>query len=159
MRALVYSALIVLFDQITKHLVRTNLDLNRPVEVLGNFFRLTFVENSGIVFGVGVGGALPVFTVLSAIATIFIIYFFFRERNGHPGVRISLALVLGGAIGNLIDRILFSRVVDFLDFGIGRYRFFVFNIADSAVTIGVCLFLIVTTFFLPKEQEAVVEDA
>ncbi|UCD36935.1 MAG: signal peptidase II, partial [Fidelibacterota bacterium] len=100
-------------------------------------------------------GALPLFTVLSAAATILILYYFFRERNNHSGVRISLALVLGGAVGNLIDRILFGRVVDFLDFGFGNYRFFVFNVADSAVTVGVLGFMLWTTFILPRQKEMV----
>lgn len=158
MRALVYAALVVVLDQATKYLVRHNLDLHTAVPVVGDFFRLTYVENSGIVFGIKVGGALPLFTVLSIVATILILYYFYRERTNHPGIRISLALVLGGAIGNLIDRLVFGRVVDFLDFGVGEYRFFVFNVADSAVTVGVALFLLLTTFILPRRREAVSEN-
>lgn len=158
MRALVYAALVVVFDQISKYLVRHNLDLHTPIPVMGDFFRLTYVENSGIVFGIKVGGALPLFTVLSIAATILILYYFFRERTNHLGIRISLALVLGGAVGNLIDRLIFGQVVDFLDFGFGGYRFFVFNVADSAVTVGVALFLVLTTFVLPRLQSSVSED-
>lgn len=149
MRALVYAALVVVLDQISKYLVRSNLEVHSTIKVLGDFFRLTYVENSGIVFGIGVGGALPFFTALSVIATVLIVYFFIQERSNQLGVRISLALVLGGAIGNLIDRLVFGKVVDFLDFGIGNYRFFVFNVADSAVTVGVFSFLIITTFIIP----------
>jgi signal peptidase II len=149
MRALVYAALVVALDQISKHLVRFNLEVHSSIRILGDFFRLTHVENSGIVFGIGVGGALPYFTILSVVATLLIVYFFYQERSNHLSVRISLALVLGGAIGNLIDRLVFGKVVDFLDFGIGQYRFFVFNVADSAVTVGVFAFLIITTFVIP----------
>ncbi len=158
MRALVYAALVVVFDQISKYLVRHNLDLHATVPVVGDFFRLTYVENSGIVFGIKIGVALPLFTVLSLAATILILYYFYRERTNHLGIRISLALILGGAIGNLIDRIVFGQVVDFLDFGLGKYRFFVFNVADSAVTIGVILFLLLTTFIHPQRQEAAGEN-
>ncbi|UCH61724.1 MAG: signal peptidase II [Fidelibacterota bacterium] len=154
MRALVYTALIVVSDQVTKYLVRHNLELHATIPVMGDFFRLTYVENSGIVFGIKIGGALPFFTALSIAATILILYYLYRERASHPGIRISLALVLGGAIGNLIDRLVFGQVVDFLDFGVGKYRFFVFNVADSAVTVGVALFLLLTTFFYPQRQEA-----
>ncbi len=157
MRALVYTALVVVFDQATKYLVRHNLDLHATIQVVGDFFRLTYVENSGIVFGIKVGGALPLFTVLSIVATILILYYFYRERANHLGVRISLALILGGAVGNLIDRLFFGRVVDFLDFGVGGYRFFVFNVADSAVTVGVALFLLLTTIVLPRRQGALSE--
>ncbi|UCH11602.1 MAG: signal peptidase II [Fidelibacterota bacterium] len=155
MRALWYAALVVVLDQVSKYLVRQHLDLHTTRRVVGDFFRLTYVENSGIVFGIKVGGALPAFTILSIIATVLILYYFFRERTNHASVRISLALVLGGAIGNLIDRIIFGRVVDFFDFGIGQYRFFVFNIADSAVTIGVIIFLLLTTFIYPHRHEEV----
>ena len=158
MRALVYAALVVVGDQVSKYLVRHNLDLHDTVPVVGDFFRLTYVENSGIVFGIKVGVALPLFTVLSLAATILILYFFYRERTNYLGIRISLALVLGGAIGNLIDRIVFGQVVDFLDFGLGKYRFFVFNVADSAVTVGVILFLLLTTFIYPQRQEAAGEN-
>ena len=155
MRALWYAALVVVVDQVCKYLVRHNLDLHTTHRVLGDFFRLTYVENSGIVFGIKVGGALPLFTVLSLVATILILYYFIRERGNHASVRISLALILGGAVGNLIDRIIFGRVVDFFDFGIGQYRFFVFNIADSAVTVGVIIFLLLTTFIYPHRHEEV----
>ncbi len=154
MRALVYAAFVVLLDQVTKYLVRQHLELHATVRVLGNFFRLTYVENSGIVFGIRVGSAQPLITGLSIRAVVLILYYFFRERENHVLIRLSLALVLGGAIGNLIDRILFGRVTDFLDFGIGTYRFFVFNAADSAVTIGVILFLILSTFILPDSKPA-----
>jgi signal peptidase II len=153
MRALVYAALVVILDQVSKFLVRSNLEVHSTIRLLGDFFRLTYVENSGIVFGIGVGGALPFFTILSILATILIVYFFIQERSNHLGVRISLALVLGGAVGNLIDRLVFGKVVDFLDFGIGQYRFFVFNVADSAVTVGVFLFLILTTFIIPGRSK------
>ncbi len=158
MRALIYAALVVVCDQVSKYLVRHNLDLHATIQVMGDFFRLTYVKNSGIVFGIKVGVALPLFTVLSIAATILILYYFYRERTNHLGIRISLALVLGGAIGNLIDRIVFGQVVDFLDFGLGKYRFFVFNVADSAITIGVILFLLLTTFIYPQRQETAGES-
>ena len=151
---LIISAAVLALDQATKYLVRHNLDPHYPQQVLGNFFRLTYVENSGIAFGINVGAALPIFTILSMLAITMIVYYLYRERRNHLAVRVSLALILGGAVGNLIDRLFFGRVVDFLDFGLGVYRFFVFNVADSAVTIGVTLFLILTTLVL-RESEAV----
>jgi len=156
---LLTTAIVVVLDQISKHLVRQNLDLHTPVRVLGDFFRLTYVENTGIAFGIKVGGALPAFTVLSMVAIGLIVYYFFRERENHLAVRLSLAMVLGGAFGNLIDRLLFGRVVDFLDFGLGRYRFFVFNLADTAVTVGVILYLALTFFMLSNVEETEVERA
>ena len=136
------SAVVVVLDQLTKYFVRQNFDLYESVSVLGTFFRLTYVENSGIVFGIGVGTALPLFTFLSLAATALILYFIYRERFSSFRLRLALAIVLGGAIGNAIDRILWSQVADFFDFGIGSYRFYVFNIADMAVTVGVGLYLL-----------------
>ena len=157
MRALVATAAVVVLDQISKHLVRQNLDLHTSVHILGNFFRFTYVENSGIAFGIKVGGALPLFTGLSLLAIGLIFTYLYRERSSHLAVRVSLALILGGAVGNLIDRIIFGRVVDFLDFGLGTYRFFVFNLADTSVTVGVTLYLILTLSVFPQTQAVEVE--
>ncbi len=105
MRALVYALPVVVLDQASKYLVRQNLELHASVNVLGNFFRLTYVENSGIVFGIRVGSTLPLFTLLSVVASLLILTYFYYERTSPISTRISLAVVLGGAIGNLIDRL------------------------------------------------------
>ncbi|MCH8327647.1 MAG: signal peptidase II [Candidatus Marinimicrobia bacterium] len=136
------SVVVVALDQLTKYFVRQNFALYESVSVLGSFFRLTYVENSGIVFGIGVGNALPLFTFFSLVATALILYFIFRERFSSVRLRLALAVVLGGAVGNAIDRVLWSQVADFFDFGIGTYRFYIFNIADMAVTVGVALYLL-----------------
>ncbi len=122
---------------------------NSPVEVLGSFLRFTYVENPGIAFGIRVGGFLPVISVLSAVASILIVYFLYIERNSHLLMRFGLVLILGGALGNLVDRFLmlvhpssWNGVVDFIDMGFGGYRWYVFNIADSAVTIGIALYIL-----------------
>lgn len=159
MRALVTTAIVVVLDQVSKHLVRQHLDLHRSLSVFGNFFKLTYVENSGIAFGINVGGTLPLFTGLSILAIGFIFTYLYRERSSHLAVRVSLALILGGAVGNLIDRIIFGQVVDFLDFGLGTYRFFVFNLADTAVTVGVTIYLILTIIIFPRVKPAEAESS
>lgn len=159
MRALVTTAIVVVLDQVSKHLVRQHLDLHRSLSVLGNFFKLTYVENSGIAFGIDVGGTLPLFTGLSILAIGFIFTYLYRERSSHLAVRVSLALILGGAVGNLIDRIIFGKVVDFLDFGLGAYRFFVFNLADTAVTVGVTIYLILTIIIFPRVKPVEAESS
>ncbi len=157
MRILWVSALVVAGDQLSKYVIKANLSLHSPVPVLGDFFRLTFVENSGIAFGIKIGTALPLFTGLSLLAVGIITYYLYQARSSHVAVQTALALILGGAIGNIIDRITYGRVVDFLDFGIGTYRFYIFNLADSAVTVGVGLYLLMS-FLLPQEsQEAEIE--
>ncbi len=159
MRALLTTAIVVVLDQVSKYLVRQHLDLHRSLSVLGNFFKLTYVENSGIAFGIDVGGTLPLFTGLSILAIGFIFTYLYRERSSHLAVRVSLALILGGAVGNLIDRIIFGQVADFLDFGLGAYRFFVFNLADTAVTVGVTIYLILTIIIFPRAQPAEAESS
>ncbi len=159
MRALWYTAAVVVLDQLSKFLVRSSLELHTSTPLLGNLLRLTYVENSGIVFGIKVGTALPLFTGLNLLAAGIIGYYLYRERTGPPATRAALALVLGGAIGNLVDRLMFGRVVDFIDVGIGSYRWYVFNVADSAVLIGVVLYLIISIFVAPPSENIKVEGA
>jgi signal peptidase II len=78
---------------------------------------------------------------LILLLTAFIIGFLWRERDGHPLAKYGLALILSGAIGNLVDRIINGSVVDFLDFMIGNFHWYIFNVADSAVTVGMALFI------------------
>lgn len=158
MRVPATTIAVVLADQLSKSLIRQYMDLHASINVFGNFFKLTYVENDGIAFGIGVGDWLPVISGLSIFATFIIAYLLYKERNNYLAIRISLAAILGGAIGNLIDRISAGRVIDFLDFGIGQYRFFIFNFADSAVTVGVALFLIYTTFIYPEVRGSVEES-
>ncbi|MCH7529103.1 MAG: signal peptidase II [Candidatus Marinimicrobia bacterium] len=159
MRALWYTAAVVVLDQLTKFLVRSNVELHSSTPLLGNLLRLTYVENSGIVFGITVGAALPLFTGFNLLATGIICYYLYRERTGHRATQAALALVLGGAIGNLMDRLMFGRVVDFIDVGLGSHRWYVFNVADSAVTVGVILYLIISIFVAPPTESVKVESA
>ncbi|MFQ6674320.1 MAG: signal peptidase II [Fidelibacterota bacterium] len=138
---LVYTALAVVVDQLTKHLARTLMSLHESIPVLGSFFRLTYVENSGIAFGLNFRGGPTIFTIASFVATFVILGYLWRVRDRQPSLKFSLALIAGGAVGNLIDRLLFGRVVDFFDFSVGGYHWPVFNVADSCVTVGVILFL------------------
>ena len=104
------------FDQITKLLVRRSMSLGESVAVLGNLFRITYVENSGIVFGIHVMNP-AVYTVVQLVASVLIIVYLCIRLNQHAWVRAGLAVMLGGALGNLLDRVLFHKVVDFIDVG------------------------------------------
>ncbi len=171
MRVLLLSAAIVLADQFTKLLVKgANLPwlgiawpgipygTSRPL--LGDFVRLTYIENPGMAFGIDVGGKAW-FSLFSIIASAAIVWYLFRMRTERLGFRMALAMILGGALGNLIDRVfygvvfdtapfLYGRVVDFIDvdffninvWGYHISRWPVFNIADACVTLGVLLLLI-----------------
>ena len=144
--------MVVLLDQLSKIWIKNNFSLWESREILGSFIKFSHVRNPGIAFGIPIGDWGILITILSFVATLFIIYIHWKERFNHPLIVTGLSLILGGAIGNLIDRsaILFSEryegVVDFIDVGIGSMRWYTFNIADSAVTIGILLYFLHTLF-------------
>lgn len=173
MAVLYITLAIVLLDQLTKFLVKggtipllnihvSGMDYGSSINVIGDFFKITFIENPGLAFGIDVSETSKLFlSLFTLFATIGIYYYLYKSRNEKLIVRIALALILGGAIGNLIDRtfygvfygyapIFYGKVVDFFNFDffdftiLGRTydRFPVFNIADSSVTIGVILLLL-----------------
>lgn len=130
------AAFVVLLDQATKWMASAQLELGEPVLVFGDFVRLTLVHNTGAAFGLFPGSRGP-FIVISVLAIGVVLYLFFRETHRNVQNRVLLGCILGGAIGNLIDRVRLGWVVDFIDMGIGQTRWPVFNVADSAVTLGV----------------------
>ena len=138
--------MVVMADQFSKIWVKNNFSLWESREILGSFIKFSYVKNPGIAFGLSVGEFGLAVTILSFVATFFIAYFHWKERFNHPLIVIGLSLILGGAIGNLIDRssIFFTEyyegVVDFIDVGIGSIRWYTFNIADASVTIGIILY-------------------
>ncbi len=152
MKILQVSVIVVILDQITKALIRSYLSLYDSITVIPNFFHLTFVTNDGMAFGLNFPGGIYVFSTLSIFLTIFLFWFLWQEKDSHFLMRFSLSMILGGAIGNLIDRILFGEVVDFLDFMIGDFHWYIFNLADSSVTVGMSIFLYFSFFIQPKLQ-------
>ena len=171
MRVLGVTALVVLIDQASKllvkgfsipslHLYHEGMQLGESIPLLGDFFRLTFVENPGMAFGIDTDSKL-VLTLFTLLATISIAGYLYHIRTESLILRLALALILAGAIGNLVDRTLYGVIfgegtlfhgkvvdffdVDFFDISIGDFqltRWFVFNVADAAVSIGVVLLLL-----------------
>lgn len=132
--------LTVLADQVSKALVQRTLHLRESVQIIGSFLKFTYILNPNGAFGLPIGGK-SFFIVFSVIAGLFILYYLFvlpREKTWSKG---ALALILGGAVGNLIDRFRFGEVIDFIDVGVRSTRWPVFNVADSGVTVGVILLL------------------
>ena len=147
---------VILLDQLTKLLVLRTMRPYSPVEVLGDFFRLTFIYNTGAAFGLHLGDASRwVFMGLAAVAVV-VLWLMFRGTPWTDRSRlIAIASVTGGAIGNVIDRVRSSRgVVDFLDFGVGEYRWPVFNVADIAVTCGALML----AFSLWREEQKLEQE-
>ncbi|MDH4222258.1 MAG: signal peptidase II [candidate division Zixibacteria bacterium] len=152
------SLLVLVLDQLSKTLVSSFMKIGESISVLGIFFRLTYVFNPGGAFGTKLGNNI-FYAILSVLAIIIAYYFFLKSKKEGKFLHIAFSLVLGGAAGNLLDRIRYGEVADFLDFdffnikippfkfGFINYSGFfldrwpVFNIADSAVTIGMILIL------------------
>ena len=132
------AAAVLGLDQVTKVLASARLSPGEPEPVLGQFLRLTLVHNSGAAFGLFPGSRVP-FILVSVLAIVVVLYLFARDAYRSLTNRILLGCILGGALGNLMDRIRWGRVVDFIDVGLGSIRWPVFNVADSAVTLGVIL--------------------
>jgi signal peptidase II len=132
---------VVALDQVTKQVVLHTLRPYSPVEVAGDYVRLTFIYNTGAAFGLHLGEwSRWVFMGLAAVAVV-VLWVMFRGTPWRDRARLlAIASVTGGAIGNVIDRVRSSRgVIDFLDFGVGETRWPVFNVADIAVTCGALL--------------------
>lgn len=134
------SVLVVVLDQVVKIVVSTNLELYKSIKVIPNFFYITYAQNEGAAFSILQNGRW-FFILLSIIAIIAIVRYISIDRKIFKEEAISYALVLGGIAGNLIDRIVYGHVIDYLDFYIGKYNFPVFNIADSAMVIGVIIII------------------
>ncbi len=143
------ASLVILLDLGTKALILNALTLGSQIEVTP-FFNLVLAMNKGISFSMFSGAGAWVLTSLAIIICAFLIYFMVKEKNKF--CKTCLALILGGAIGNIVDRIRFKAVVDFLDFHAFGYHWPAFNIADSAICIGVALLLFHMTFYKEKTK-------
>ena len=126
------AAIIVLLDQATKQFFWY---LGKNFDVIDGIFKITLVKNTGAAFGMFPGGRV-FFVVASIIASVVIVVLGLRTPKDMFWRRLTLGLILGGAVGNLIDRMLFGEVIDFFDMGIGLHRWPVYNVADIAVTLG-----------------------
>lgn len=144
-KLLLIAGAVVLLDQVTKMLVLRSLPLYHSVTVISGFFDLTHVQNPGGAFGFLAGSdarlRAVVFLLVSLVAVGLIVWFYFKSPSSHPWLSGAFAMILGGAVGNLIDRIRFGKVTDFLDFYVGSLHWPAFNVADSAITIGIGVFL------------------
>ena len=142
----VIAVTVALLDQISKLLVQQMLRLGEIISVIPSFFNLTHVLNPGAAFGFLAGAPAafrsPFFTAISLLAALFIIYYRFRHPQMGLLPFLGLSFILGGAVGNLVDRLRLGMVVDFLDFYYGAYHWPAFNIADSAITVGVTLMVV-----------------
>jgi len=140
----VVAGAVLILDQVTKALILAHLPLGGSIAVIPGFFDLTHVHNPGGAFGFLAGMSAEVrsllFIAVSLVAAGLILYFYWQTPLGQRFLSVGLALIFGGAVGNLVDRMRFGIVVDFLDVYAGTLHWPAFNVADSAITIGVGIF-------------------
>ena len=141
--------LIIFLDQLTKGWIESFLDLYESLELIPGFFSLTYARNTGAAWSI-LSGQMTFFIVLTTAVLIALIVMLIKIPKESTWTRISLTLMMAGAIGNFIDRVSFSYVRDFLDFIIFGYDFPIFNVADISLCIGVGLLALVT--FMDKEE-------
>ena len=141
----------VAIDQLSKLMIISYHDTNIfPKDIISDFLRFTYITNDGIAFGLNPFGKYSfILLVVSVIAVLFVVKILIDSRQSSKLVQFSLSLVLGGALGNLIDRFLtafnfrnYNGVIDFIDIGIKGYRFYIFNFADFFISLGIILYLI-----------------
>ena len=175
-RILSITALIIVLDQVTKLLVKNSMHLYQSIPILGDLLRLTYIENTGMAFGIQFGEN-AFFTIFAIIASLLILFYLFTMKGEHFLARLAVAMILGGAIGNLTDRIIRGGVVDFIDGeffdiripafkvlfinfpGYSMDRWPVYNVADIAVTLGmVLLFIFIFLEDTKKKKAETVND-
>ncbi|KPA16373.1 peptidase A8 [Candidatus Magnetomorum sp. HK-1] len=139
------SLIIIVLDQLTKWLVLINIPLYESITIIPNVFDLTHIHNTGGAFGFMADQSLLVRQILfhgvSMFSLVIIVYFYHQSPIEYPFLLAALSLIFGGAVGNLIDRFRLGEVVDFLDVYIGTYHWPAFNVADSAVSVGVTVLM------------------
>jgi signal peptidase II len=143
---LLIVAAIVVLDQATKAIVDRNMALGQSITILENFFSLTYIRNTGAAFGIlaqsGEAFRRTFLIGFSVVAIGFIIAMLRRLPSDEKLLTVALAFILGGALGNLIDRLIYGEVIDFLDFYWAGHHWPAFNVADSFITIGVVTILL-----------------
>jgi signal peptidase II len=152
---LIMVGLVVVLDQLTKFYVVSHFRLHESLPVISGFFNLTYIRNPGAAFGF-LSSAPPefrgtFFPLVTLIAVGFILYYLIENKVGDLWLLSPLALLLAGALGNLVDRFRFGEVIDFMDICIGNYHWPAFNIADSAISIGA--FLLIVEMFRRRNDD------
>lgn len=133
----------LILDRWTKLLIHSRFELNESVPVIDGFFNITYVRNTGVAFGIFSSISAPAKSVLlsvfTAVAAIVVVVYSIRSPIRNRLLQVALGFILGGALGNLYDRLAYGYVIDFLEFYVGSYHWPSFNVADSAISTGVLL--------------------
>jgi signal peptidase II len=150
------AIMVVLLDRWTKRLVAARLPMYSHIQIIPGFFQLTHTENTGAAFSLFADSPSHWKTGMligfSMIAMVVVFVLLWKQRHALSITGVALSLILGGAMGNLWDRVASGRVVDFLLFYVKRYQWPVFNLADSAIVVGASLLVVEILFHKPPEQ-------
>lgn len=143
---------VVILDQLTKWWIVSEMTLGERIPIIENFLYITSHRNQGAAWGI-LQGQMTFFYIVTVVVVIFIVYYIQKYGKENPFFGYTLGILLGGAIGNFIDRLFRKEVVDFIDVYPFGYNFPIFNVADSALTIGVLLMIIYILFIEGKQQK------
>ncbi len=146
-----FAAFLIGLDQLTKFLVVTRMEEGESIPVLGKYLAITSHRNSGAAWGM-LQGQMIFFYIITVVVLAILVYVYIREAKDNLLLQTAIVMLAAGSFGNFIDRILFQEVVDFVDVLLIFYDFPIFNVADSALTVGVVL-MIVEFFFMGKGEK------
>lgn len=147
----IFGISILALDQITKFLVVKFMDYGESIPIIENFLSITSHRNSGAAWGM-LQGKMWLFYIITVFVIVMLLYFYKKEATDNLLLQLSLTMLIAGALGNFIDRVLFQEVVDMIDTMIFSYDFPIFNVADSSLTIGVILMLF--QFFTERGEQS-----
>lgn len=133
----------IIVDQIIKFIIKANMNIADTINIIPNFFRITFLKNEGAAFSILSGNRL-LFIFITVLVLILFYFFLLKNKKIIKTKQLLYGLLLGGIIGNFIDRILYGYVIDYLDFNIGGYNYPVFNIADSLIVISIIWLIVLS---------------
>ena len=140
---IILTILVILVDFFSKYMVSKLMTVNETINLIDNFFRITYVKNTGAAFSIFSNNTILVI-IISVVIIGFLLFYIYKNKGNNKLENVSYAFILGGAISTLIDRLVYGYVIDFLDFEILSYDAPIFNLADTFIVIGVILFLINT---------------
>ncbi|MEC2160227.1 signal peptidase II [Virgibacillus halodenitrificans] len=147
-----FALIIIGLDQLTKWLIEQSMQIGERITIINDFFYLTSHRNKGAAWGI-LQGQMIFFYIITIVVVIGVVVYMQKYARTNRLLGVSLAFILGGAIGNFIDRLFRHEVVDFFDFIIFNYDFPIFNVADSALVVGVFLIIITTVLDERKERK------
>ncbi len=156
---LLIAVAVLALDRYTKWLIAHRLTMHDSITVIPGFFRIIHTENPGAAFGIFADSPsqwkVALLILFSVVALLIVSALLWKTSHTMTSTGVGLALILGGAVGNLWDRVVSHRVVDFLLFYIGHYQWPAFNVADSAIVVGACLLVLEIVFAKsPRQQSA-----